>query len=308
MKSIVRKNVGRCLTTCAAAVLFMAVMAGCGKREPVFPSSPIPPREPPPEGYVWTELPEITDKENCVVITHRETFGGVYGRSFTMLYDTGQKLSHWVAYPLHNIYFKTTGGVRTDNFSYDPQISSSYQMPITGNGYGGGYDRGHQIASADRNINEVQNDQTFFITNMTPQNRTLNQGQWSDLEQWVRSVAWLDREAGWQYRGNVRYDTLYVVTGCVTGGNTITVRGVKGAVPQAYYKVLLRTRSGLPHFPKDGDAMCIGFWMDNKAPSGSWRNYVVSVAEVERKTGFTFFPSLSADAKKSYDTADWEGF
>lgn len=288
-----------------AAVAVMLSAAGCDEGIGYeYPTPPTP--EPLPEGYVWTELPDMPEElpQNNVMITHYSTFNRKYSRSYSMMYDTKEKVSYWVAYPLHSIYIGNSG--RQDSWAYDPspKITQNQQMPLQ-SGYGWGrYDRGHQLPSADRTITVAANDQTFYFTNMTPQNSTLNQGEWASLEAWVRTKAAESRLGG-------RYDTLYVVTGCAisTAESPEIERrdknGVTGAIPKGYYKVLLRTRSGKPRIPDEKDAECIGFWMENKAPSGGWKAHVKTVAEIEEITNISFFPVVSSTVKSRYNPAQW---
>jgi endonuclease G len=116
---------------------------------------------------------------------------------------------------------------------------------------------------------------------MTPQLGTLNQQLWADLEGQVR--CWMSAS-----------DTLYVVTGAIfktVGGNeTVTYatdsKVVKVAVPNYYYKVLLRL--------KGGKYDSIGFWIEHRS-YGSVRataSLTKSVDQIEQLTGFNFFSSL----------------
>lgn len=54
---------------------------------------------------------------------------------------------------------------------------------------GSGFDRGHMTASADRLSTQALNDQTFYLSNMVPQNGSLNSGFWSRLEDAVRGFS-----------------------------------------------------------------------------------------------------------------------
>ena len=166
-----------------------------------------------------------------------------------------------------------------------------------------GYDRGHQVASADRVASRDMNVQTFYYTNMTAQvGAGMNQGVWNTLENTIRD----------QY---VCRDTLYVVTGCVMTTATDTQvqwvnnrNGGKVAVPKAYFKVLLRTKSGNTGKAVDNsNATTIGFWFENRRYSDSTplSNCVKSVDEIERLTGFTFFPQISDEIKELKDTERW---
>lgn len=297
--------------TAAAALLVAGCDTGPTYQYPVAPTPPDP--VDPPAGYVWTELPEAPDPGKLAenggdlqIITHYETFGGNYTRNYSMLYDRVEKISHWVAYPMHRVFIDGSAS-RQNNYSYDPSLDKSYQASATveeGRGYGGGWQRGHQIAAADRNSSQVANDQTFYITNMTPQNGTLNGGVWAGLEGWVRTKA----KENMSGQNRQRYDTLYVVTGCWLGNNPRHIEDRNGvAIPEAYYKVLLRTASGKRAFPSDDDSQLIGFWYENSAPGSDdgYAKHTVSVAEVESRTGHKFFPSISDARKKTLRPSDW---
>lgn len=302
--------------TVVTAAAMLAV--GCGEG-PTY-NYPVPeppkPKPPVPADYSYTELPEPPADEllaenggDWQKITHFSTFGGAYTRNYSMLYDRVEKVSYWVAYPMHRVWI-SGNGVRGNYFMYDPYVDNSLQMPVTGTtGYGEDrYQRGHQIASADRLSSQAANDQTFYVTNITPQNGDLNGGTdawrnkaWAALEAWVRNRALEPR----------REDTLYVVTGCWLGENHkhLSRRG-NGAIPDAYYKVLLRTASGGNKFPEDDDCELVGFWYENETPAGDglYRDHTMSVAEIERRTGFDFFPSISNEAQNENDSpSKWSG-
>lgn len=245
----------------------------------------------------WTETPVITAdqlaSDHLKYITHSFTDGGKQVRNYAMLYDTDLKMAYWVAYPLCNYYTKKNVS-RTDDWGFDPALANSLQADMS-KGIGG-YDRGHQLPSADRLVTREANVQTFYYTNMTPQVGTLNQGIWSSLEDKLRS---------W----SSSIDTLYVVTGAsATSSLTATdisytrdVAGARIAVPKYYYKALLKIDR------ETGTAYTIAFKFDNTKPaSKTIMDYAISVAELEALTGFTFFPGIAASAKQSYDTKKWQ--
>lgn len=207
-------------------------------------------------------------------------------RNYSLLYDTDLKMAYWVAYPLFKAAI--SGAVtRTDAWNFDPKIPVAYQANLS-SGFDGGkvYDRGHQLPSADRTCDTKSNESTFYFSNMTPQiGKKLNQTIWADLEDKVRS--WVDGT-----------DTLFVVTGAMPPATEPIERQKGMAVPAYYYKALARK--------VDGVFRTIAFKMDNKEYSDS--NYMgtaLSVEELEAQTGFTFFPTLDAAAKK-LDRAYWK--
>lgn len=93
------------------------------------------------------------------------------------------------------------------------------------------------LPSASRYSTWETNAQTFFATNMMPQNGSFNSGSWATLEGKVRS-----------WGGLQKYDTLYVVTGTYfsnsykTMSNTNVGGSIRVAVPDKCWKVLLRQR------------------------------------------------------------------
>ena len=145
-----------------------------------------------------------------------------------------------------------------------------------------GYDRGHQIPSSDRSGGAMTNQHTFYCSNVTPQLHDFNGRIWEKLESAVR---------GWSASSNGT-DSLYVVTGCVADATCPTVKDHDGnavAVPKAYYKALLRLSKG--------EYIGAGFYLEHKAEiaDGDYKDYAMSLKELEAKTGMTFFVNLPAD-------------
>lgn len=243
----------------------------------------------------WTETPTITAQQlkDYKYISHYFSDNGKQVRSYSMLYDTQLKMAYWVAYPLCN-YYTAKNVKRTNAWAYDPSLSSEEQATMK-RGLAG-FDRGHQIPSADRLVTREANEQTFYYTNMTPQiGKGMNQHIWQKLETAVR---------GWS--SNI--DTLYVVTGAMpTTPENTTISytqdndGKQIAVPKYYFKALCRINRAT------GEAQTIAFKLDNRAyPNGeSYMNHTLSVAELERMTGFVFFPMIREQDKQTYDKSKW---
>jgi endonuclease G len=240
--------------------------------------------------YGWTETPIMSSTlpSNLTYVTHMVPTNTKI-RNYAMLYDTTNKLAYWVAYPLHGYYIGSSG--RTDAWGYDPELSQAFQARLSSGYGGGGYDRGHQIPSADRTRDKTTNSTTFYYSNMTPQNSTLNQGIWATLENDMRG--WLST-----------CDTLYVVTGAsittATDTNITYIKdngGANVAVPKYYYKALARK--------KGNNYTTIAFRMDNVAPGSgkSYNSFRITVRQLEQETGYTFFPSIPAAAKN--DNVQW---
>lgn len=255
------------------------------------------------EQISWAEMPLIKRNDGNIYVTHMtKDDKGKPLRNYSMCYDPDVKAALWVAYPLHDCYTRKVIPERTEEWSYDPLIEPKYQVNME-KGMSNGYDRGHQVASADRVASYDMNAQTFYYTNMTAQvGKGMNQDIWNNLENMIRN----------EY---ICRDTLYVVTGCVmTTEDDTQVKwvdnrnGGKVAVPKAYFKVLLRTKSGNTGKAVDNsNATTIGFWYENRRYSYSTPRVsdVKSVDEIERLTGFTFFPQISDEVKETKDLARW---
>ena len=82
-------------------------------------------------------------------------------------------------------------------------------------------------------------------------------------------------------------------------------------IPTNYFKVLLRTVSGnTGKRIKDCSASelkSIGFWVEQKSYGDIEppRSICMSVAEIEDKTGFTFFPQVPEEVKQQNNPSQW---
>lgn len=284
---------------------------------------------------IWGEQPSFRSSGELIHKTYFTTLfhdlksqggSGRQVRNYSVCYDTRRRVSLWVAYPLHTCYTETTAHLDSEvgisgrlpydeqPWTFDPNTQKPYipkEAMYVMRTYGGGYDRGHQIPSADRYSTRATNAMTYYSTNMTPQRgKMLNQEVWARLEGFVR--------------GKMVSDTLYVVTGChfendtktvsmpsATGGGTVRV-----GVPTHYFKVLLRTRSGRTGKSvsqcKADELQAVGFLFENKDYPRSEQvsaKYVRSVAEIESLTGFNFFrnlsPSVARSVKTQKNARDW---
>lgn len=261
----------------------------------------------------WAELPRCSVRENVDYRYYTVDKVGSKSnvRNYTICFDRTKKASLWVAYPLHSFY--TSGNAsRQDDFIAEPTIPTQYQ-PALGRSYKGWYDRGHQIAAADRKCSQEMMDQTFYWTNMTPQQSNFNQGLWGNLEGKVRE----ERCA----------DTLYVVTGAYFGGvrhssidaTTNDNAGNACPIPTHYYKLMLRTKKGntkkaISEITNASDLRAIGVFIQHfntyvyNAETKKYYyddvlkdEYFVSVNELERITGFDFFPMLPDEIEEEVE-------
>lgn len=236
--------------------------------------------------FDWLELPAMKAGDGREVLVHKAD-GGKYVnkdksglRNWSCYWDYREHMSLWVAYPLNNS-IKGSGTGRTEAWGFDPLLPSGMQPNLSKSSYGGGWTRGHQLPSADRQRNKTENATTYYSTNMTPQEYDFNTGIWVDLENNVRKYA-------------ASADTLYVVTGALFDNSTRwsgSSSGFPVKIPTHYFKALLY--SGSSAYAKDTEGfMMAGFLIPHAGYSGKYTNYRMSIDELERQTGIDFFPTL----------------
>lgn len=272
------------LTLTSSGKTATATLTQKGKETTPSPDTPSTPGASPG----WLELPEVLSGSNHKFVSHKFASAGRTIRSFSYDWSTPDLVAHWVAYPLNKALIGT--GNRTDLWAYDPQLTTAEQ-PTLFSAYKGGYDRGHQIPSADR-LSYADNVKTFYFTNMTPQLNSLNGQIWATAESKVR---------GWASS----CDTLYVVTGCVVKGSSKKAYDNNGkavTVPVAYYKAVLR-------YVKNGTLgysgyMGLAMYFEHKAYSqsnitSSMTDIVMSIDALEAKIGVDLFPNLATVAGKT---------
>lgn len=233
----------------------------------------------------WLELPSFSeDPEHFFVSHHTDEYWGKQ-RNYSLFWDQERQIPIWVAYPLNR---KLIGhGKRSAAWQYDKFMSSKKQPNLRKTYQEGsveGYIRGHLCPSADR-LSPEMNEQTFYFTNMAPQDPYLNDGLWAYLEEHVQKLA-LQAEDAW------------VVTGCIdtNDANWVTdVNGKRIAVPEAFFKVVLLRHSpaltGAARYEAHAwvvENRSYGFsGFEKKAAQAA-----VSVDELEAMIGLDLFPNL----------------
>lgn len=191
---------------------------------------------------------------------------------FSLGYNERYEQASWVAYPL--VREQVLGqGSRDRFFNPDPKVRTGSAM--FSDYTHSGYDRGHLAPAADFKHSYEQMRETFYMSNISPQDREFNAGIWNDLEKLVR--AWANK-----------YEKVYVVTGPVLKPGLKTIgRLNKVAVPEQFYKVVLYAE---PPYIKG-----IAFLLGNEPSTMALSKAVVSIDSVENLTGIDFFPLLPDD-------------
>ena len=195
----------------------------------------------------------------------------VHHRFYSLSYSEDHEQAEWVAYILTRTALNQPWVKRTNDFRPDPLVKTYSATPSDYRG--SGYDRGHLVPAADMAFSKESMSETFFMSNMSPQERGFNIGIWRELEE-------LTRDWARKYKG------LYVVTGPILNRRAKAIIGRKNKieVPAAFYKVLL----DLSHPELKG----IAFILPNAISNERLENFIVSIDEVEEQTGIDFFADL----------------
>jgi endonuclease G len=201
----------------------------------------------------------------------------IHHKHYSLSYHEKYELAEWVSYVLTKESLRISNVERAKRFNKDPKVKTG--SAIYYDYSGSGYSRGHLAPAGDMAFSDEAMQESFFMSNITPQKKTFNSGIWNELEQNIRNWAW-------------KNNTLYIVTGPVLGKHSIIKHIGKNSVgvPKFFYKVLLDI--------EDPNRKGIGFLIPNKISTRHLKNYVVSIDSIETLTGIDFFKDLLTDEEE----------
>ena len=195
-------------------------------------------------------------------------------RGFSLGYSDKYKQALWVSYILKKEDLHSRYRRRSFSFRKDPAVKKD---PVHPKDYRKtGYDRGHLAPAGDMSYHLEALKESFYMTNISPQYPACNRGIWKKLEQQVR--IWAEREG-----------KICVVTGPVFKEDFRKLGKKEIPIPAAFYKVILDMTPPLK---------MIGFVIPNTSGPKELSGFAMSIREVERLTGNTFFHLLQTPDKK----------
>jgi len=198
---------------------------------------------------------------------------------FSLSYNEPFEQAEWIAYILTKEHL-TYDNRKRPYFIEDPWVKS--KSADWRNYKGSGYDRGHLCPAGDRRFSEQAYNETFYTSNISPQNRDFNAGIWNRLEMQTRSWA-------------KKYKRLYVITGGVLQDGLEEIGDEDVDVPDYFYKILVK---------ENGNTLdVLGFVMPNKEQNKPLRNFVVPVDKIEQLTGINFFEKLDKKQQEFLEKA-----
>ena len=199
-------------------------------------------------------------------------------KGYIVSYNKDNKIPNWVAWHLtaEHAYglIKRYGGYQEDKEVPEPRATKDDYKNTK-------WSHGHMCPAGDNKWNEKAMKESNLLTNICPQDRSLNSGLWNRIEQDCRKWA-------------KKYGGIYIVCGPVLLNRYHeTIGKNKVVVPEAFFKVILRLKP---------EPKAIGFIVRNNEGTKKRDHYINSVDEVERITGIDFFPTLPDDIENKVET------
>lgn len=200
---------------------------------------------------------------------------------------------------------------RTNDFQPDPALPGADRATL-GDYKGSGFDRGHYAPAADFSNNPEHMSESFYLSNMGPQEPTHNRGIWADVEKYTRQIASTSKRGLYVVTGpvfdikNGSYIPSDVASACPAASKQpgctttfikkSTIGRKRVMVPNAYYKVLLD--------PARGEA--IAFVIPNMpmTESRDIKPWLRTVREVEQMTHLNFHSSMDSKLKATVETRE----
>lgn len=248
-------------------VVVIALIAGCLTKKNENHSTTA---EPTGELSIELAIPKLDKAIVSQVIEHT---------GYTVSYNRKRRNPNWVAYELtaEEVDGKEP---RNGDFIPDPDLKGAQ---ATDEDYKNcGWDRGHLAPAADMKWSKEAMEESFYLSNISPQNNNLNRGVWKSIEELTRNAA-------------VKHKNVLVVTGPVfTKEKGLGKIGKnKVLIPNGFYKVLLINDCGYKG---------IGFYCENKAGKKKLSSYAVSIDSIEHITGIDFFHMLPDEIENTVES------
>ena len=210
---------------------------------------------------------DLTPKGECSQEIHHTYY--------SLCYEGDHRQASWVKYKLTPKMLKGSQQ-RAHHFTVDPNIED----PVMDDDYAGtGFDRGHLVPAADMRLNKKMVKESFFMTNVSPQNPSFNRGIWKRMEALLRKKV-------------AKWGEAHIITAPVLENNLDALEaGV--SIPEWYYKVA--------YFPKQ--KIMVAFLVQNRAFTGAEPSeFQVSLDEIEDVTGLDFFTQLPNQLEKDLES------
>ena len=169
---------------------------------------------------------------------------------------------------------------RADNFRPDYRIPEMFRTDLVDYKHSG-YDRGHLVSSANQSESDIQNSETFLLSNMSPQVPQFNQAIWKKLKATVRELNAKKKV----YETYVISGPIFDFDSPVSWIGTEDRNGVSLPVPNAYFKSILTENNR-------GTLNMWSFLMPNEESDKPLEDFLVPTKKVETMSGILLWDRL----------------
>nr|WP_298899152.1 DNA/RNA non-specific endonuclease [uncultured Altererythrobacter sp.] len=171
---------------------------------------------------------------------------------------------------------------RLDNFRADTRIPKRFRAGLKAY-IGSGFDRGHLVASANQDLQNIQNSETFLLSNMSPQKPQFNRGIWRELEEQIRV---LDARESTLETYVLTCPAFYFGEKVERIGKEQEDFGISVPVPHAFIKSVLTEN-------KRGRFRLWTFEIPNKKQTDDLGRFLVKTYDAEQIVGGRFWDRIS---------------
>lgn len=215
-----------------------------------------------------------------------------YYANHTLSYDQTRRTPRWVAEHLSDEKLLGKADRKHCKFRPDPGIPESFTAHNE-DYLGSGWSRGHMAPAGDNKASVQSMTETFYLSNIVPQNYENNAGFWNRLEMYCRDLT-------------KRFQDVWIVSGPLVlpeegpDGKKMVSYQVIGkddvAVPTHLFKVVLVGSKNSRDNESASSSLAVGAFVVPNQPIGFDRplkDFEVSLSELEKVSGLRFFPELA---------------
>jgi endonuclease G len=197
---------------------------------------------------------------------------------YVLSYNRGLGRLNWASWELNTSWLGQVD--RQNDFRPDRDLPKGWYTVTPDDYRDSGYDRGHMVPSGDRTHQVRDNSATFLMTNILPQAPDNNQGPWVDLEEYCRILANKGKE-------------LYIIAG--GEGRQRAIANGRVVPPKTVWKIIvvLDQPGGVEAITRNTRVIAVQMPNEDGIRDRPWREYRVSVDQLEEATGYDFLSQLN---------------
>ncbi len=196
---------------------------------------------------------------------------------YQICYSETHRMAKWAIHELNILQSKGVEN-RTNDFRADLRLKN----PVHSSDYkNSGFDRGHLVPAADMRLNKTSMSESFYMTNMTPQNPGFNSGIWNSLEAFIRKQI-------------EPYGPAIVITAPVLlEHESYLMIPSNVTIPKEFYKIIYFYESQI----------MMAYLIPNQHAQGkSIQNFKTTVRAIENLTDIDFFSELPNPLEEILET------